>query len=195
MNTQYCSAHKSILYKLVFGQLPHCNTNLVDIIESEELLNNNTLIFEDSQSTIVTEISSETFESEFYDDIEQIQENYSNLSIDNSQKSDNLGEMHSDNNSIQNIDDDSIQEFYNDLLSLYYSEIKESSKNTLALGINEIIDSDNDLEIGCSKNSKNTITSEIIEIIDSDNDSSKTQCYTSQEKEKWQAQSEEIKVS
>ncbi|CAG8768179.1 13239_t:CDS:1, partial [Cetraspora pellucida] len=62
MNTQYCSAYKSIPYKLVFEQLLHCDTNLVDILESEESLNNHTLISEDSQSIIVSEISSKTIE-------------------------------------------------------------------------------------------------------------------------------------
>ncbi|CAG8783571.1 14178_t:CDS:2, partial [Cetraspora pellucida] len=88
------------------------------------------------------------------------------------------------------IDDNSAQEIYNDLLSLYCSEIEEGSKNTLEQRITEIVNSDDDFEIGeCSKNT----VPEIIEIIDSDDDLSKNQCYTLQEKKKWRAQSEEIK--
>ncbi|CAG8640906.1 12882_t:CDS:1 [Racocetra fulgida] len=45
MNNQYCSAHKTIPYNLVFGQLPHSETRLADILinnnyEQEELFNN-----------------------------------------------------------------------------------------------------------------------------------------------------------
>ncbi|CAG8719652.1 4237_t:CDS:1, partial [Cetraspora pellucida] len=119
INTQYCSAHKSIPYKLVFGQLPHCDTNLVDILESEESLNDHALISEDSQSTIVSEISSETIESEFSSDIEQDQENYSDVDVGEAHDIYNANEICSDNDSIQDIDDNSAQEIYNDLLSLY----------------------------------------------------------------------------
>ncbi|CAG8839992.1 22872_t:CDS:1, partial [Cetraspora pellucida] len=141
MNTQYCFAHKSIPYKLVFGQLPHYDTNLVDIFESEESLNNQTLISEGSQSTIVSEISSDTVsESEFSSTIEQVQENCSNI--------DSADKICSDNDGAQDIDDDSAQELYNDLLSLYCSEIEEDSKNTPVHEIAEIINSDDDFEVG-----------------------------------------------
>ncbi|CAG8541614.1 17647_t:CDS:2 [Cetraspora pellucida] len=34
MNNQYCSAHKTTPYNLVFGQYPHSDTNFVDILEN-----------------------------------------------------------------------------------------------------------------------------------------------------------------
>ncbi|CAG8723679.1 14430_t:CDS:2, partial [Dentiscutata erythropus] len=62
MNTQYCFAHKSIPYKVVFGQLPHCDINLIDIYKSEEVLNNQALISEGSQLATISMIK-------IYDDL------------------------------------------------------------------------------------------------------------------------------
>ncbi|CAG8799816.1 10664_t:CDS:1, partial [Cetraspora pellucida] len=112
---------------------------------------------------------SEIIESEFSSDIEQDQENYNNVDIDKTHDIYNANEICSDNDSIQDIDDNSIQEIYNNLLSLYCSKIEEISKNILEQRITEIINSDDDFEIG--EYSKNTVP-EIIEIIDSNNDSS-----------------------
>ncbi|CAG8593266.1 5667_t:CDS:2, partial [Gigaspora margarita] len=36
MNNQYCSAHKTTPYNLVFGQYPYCDTNLVDLLENDQ---------------------------------------------------------------------------------------------------------------------------------------------------------------
>ncbi|CAG8565428.1 19785_t:CDS:1, partial [Dentiscutata erythropus] len=131
-------------------QLPHCDTNLIDIYESEEALNNQALISEGSQSATISDNSSEMLESEFYSDIEQIQENYSDINMGKFQNIDDLYDYYIDepqnidepydqdmkvlqnNNDLydQDIDNDSAQKIYDDLLSLYYSETRESSKNT-----------------------------------------------------------------
>ncbi|CAG8588344.1 10572_t:CDS:2, partial [Racocetra fulgida] len=124
----YCTAHKSIPYKLVFGQLPHCDTNLADILENEESLNNHALVSEDSQSTIVSEINNKTAESEL-DEIyfEELQE-YNN---------DDDDKQEFNNKSLYNFE---IREFDNE--SLYNSEIEECSKHTLTPEIIEIVNSD-----------------------------------------------------
>ncbi|CAG8726254.1 24669_t:CDS:2, partial [Cetraspora pellucida] len=95
--------------------------------------------------------------SEFSSDIEQDQENYSDVNVNKTHDIYNANKIYSDNNSIQDIDDNSTQEIYNDLLSLYYD----------------------DFEIG--EYSKNTVP-EIIKIIDSDDNSSENRYYTLQKK-------------
>ncbi|CAG8490217.1 15182_t:CDS:1 [Cetraspora pellucida] len=180
MNIQYCFAHNSILYKLVFKQFLYYDTNLVDILKNEKLLNDYVLISEDSQSTIVFKISSEIIESEFLSDIEQVQENYSDVDVGKTHDIYNANKICSNDDSIQDIDDNSAQKIYNNLLSLYCSEISKDSKNTLKQRITKIVNSDNDFEIvECSKNT----VSEIIEIINSV-DLSKNQHYTLQKKKK-----------
>ncbi|CAG8643027.1 10506_t:CDS:1 [Dentiscutata erythropus] len=173
MNTQYCSAHKSIPYKVIFEQLPHCNTNLINLYENEELSNNNALISEGSQLTIISDISSEMFESEFH----------SNIDIDELQNiTDPYDQDISEQNNLDNQDIDiSVQKIYNNLLSLYL-ETREGSKNSLAQKLTKIINSDDNFEFG--KGSKNLLASKVIEIIDSGDDLSKTRCYTVKEKKK-----------
>ncbi|CAG8460170.1 6144_t:CDS:2 [Cetraspora pellucida] len=161
----------------IFGQLPHCDTNLINILEDEESSDNYTLISENSQSTISSEISNETVESEldekyfeesqeFNNDIQQVEDNYNDVDEYEIQEINNANEIQKANSYLEKIQDhdyDILQEFYDDFtLSLYDSEIGECSKNTLA--------------------------SKIIEIIDSDDDTSKDQHYTSLEKEKWRSQ-------
>ncbi|RIB27587.1 hypothetical protein C2G38_2160228 [Gigaspora rosea] len=59
MNNQYCSAHKTTPYKIVFGQYPYVDTNLVDILD-DDLQNEetNSLLDDfpesDSEMTFVT---------------------------------------------------------------------------------------------------------------------------------------------
>ncbi|CAG8538565.1 8514_t:CDS:2, partial [Cetraspora pellucida] len=132
MNAQYCSAHKLIPYKLVFGQLPYCNTNLIDILEGQESVNNNALVSENSESTIASEISSissETIESD-------LSEKY----FEESQEFDNkIQEINSDIEEAHDISNNITQEIYNNLASsLYDSEIGECSKNILGPEIIEI---------------------------------------------------------
>ncbi|RIB24394.1 hypothetical protein C2G38_2139277 [Gigaspora rosea] len=77
MNCQHCTANKSVPYHLVFRQLPHCDTNLANLLEKDNYssakgsvssLNDQTLISEmDLQPTII---------SEFNNEIENIEETY-----------------------------------------------------------------------------------------------------------------------
>ncbi|CAG8733007.1 3934_t:CDS:1, partial [Cetraspora pellucida] len=158
-------------------QLSHCNMNLINILEDEELSDNYTSISEDSQSTISSEISNETVESEldkkyfkksqeFNNNIKQVKYNYNNIDEYEIQEINDVNKIQRANSYFEEVKDhnyDILQEFYNDFtLSLYDSEIKEYFKNTLA--------------------------SKIIEIIDSDDDTSKDQYYTLLEKEKYQSQ-------
>ncbi|CAG8514716.1 10901_t:CDS:1, partial [Racocetra fulgida] len=58
MNSQYSTAYKSVPYKLVFGQLPHCDTNLVNLLENNNYLH--TSDEESSSSSDSLTLSSET---------------------------------------------------------------------------------------------------------------------------------------
>ena len=76
MNSQYSTAHKSVPYELVFGQLPHCDTNLVNLLEND---NYSPPPVEASSSssdslTLTSETDSQlTIVSEFNDDIEDFE--------------------------------------------------------------------------------------------------------------------------
>ncbi|KAF0503055.1 retrotransposon nucleocapsid protein [Gigaspora margarita] len=56
MNNQYCSAHKTTPYKVVFGQYPYCDTNLVDTLEDYQQNDSSLNDFpeSDSEMTFVT---------------------------------------------------------------------------------------------------------------------------------------------
>ncbi|CAG8545132.1 9015_t:CDS:2 [Cetraspora pellucida] len=170
MNTQYCISHKSIPYKLVFGQLPHCDTNLANILENKELLNNHVLESEDFQSTIVSEIDSKTTESEldeiYFEKLQEIESEFNKIYFKKLQEieqmQDNTNEIQDDADKLQYNNDYDKQEFYNK--SLYNFEIKEFYNESL---YNSEIEE-------CSKN---ILVSKIIKIVDSNNDSSENQHY------------------
>ncbi|CAG8738133.1 2556_t:CDS:2, partial [Gigaspora rosea] len=94
---QHCTAQKSAPYQLVFRQLPHCDTNLLNLLEndnysylsakgSDSSLDGHTLRSEmDFQPTIISEINNE---------IENFEENYDDS--DTILDVDDLQEMNSD---------------------------------------------------------------------------------------------------
>ncbi|CAG8683804.1 4612_t:CDS:2 [Racocetra persica] len=190
MNTQYCTAHKSISYKLVFGQLPHCDTNLANILENEKSLNNHTLVSEDSQSSIVSEINSETLESElneiYFEKLQEVESELDEIYFEKSYRVDSDTEQNNysdvDINETQEIDD--VGEIQDNA-----DEIQDNA-NEIQDDADKIKDDNDDYDIQKYYNSeieecsKNTLTPEIIEIVDLDDDSSENQRYTWQEKEK-----------
>ncbi|CAG8599173.1 11262_t:CDS:2, partial [Scutellospora calospora] len=148
-----------------------------NILESKEL---SELVSENSQSTIISEISNETVElkldkiyfeesQEFYNNIERIYEINNNI--------DKIQEINSDMSNIGNIDDN-IRDMGNivDEMSDVNSELNY---------FNIIQEIHTDLYDSKIRSCFKTIpVSEIIKIINSDDDPYKNQHYTSQEKEK-----------
>ncbi|CAG8746406.1 12786_t:CDS:1, partial [Racocetra persica] len=121
MNNQYCSAYKTTLYNLVFGQLSHSKTRLADI-----LINNNNNQEESNNTDILTNIDNlesnndnESYDylsilddyynqDKLYNQIESLlcNRNSNNSFTDNFESRLNLEDSISSNNSYNNWNDD-----------------------------------------------------------------------------------------
>ncbi|CAG8756226.1 5042_t:CDS:2, partial [Racocetra fulgida] len=62
MNNQYCSVHKTTPYNVVFGQLSHSDTNIVDILENDNRDDHNNS-FENEESESFENEESESFKN------------------------------------------------------------------------------------------------------------------------------------
>ncbi|CAG8513182.1 41892_t:CDS:2 [Gigaspora margarita] len=140
MNTQHSTAQKSVPYQLVFRQLPHCDTSLVNLLEnnnysylsakgSDSSLDGQALISEmDFQPTILSEINNE---------IENIEETYDDS--DTICDMDDLQEMNSDEDEWHEMNNSADEQEHNNAMKI---EDRMVNSNEIIL----IEDSDDDFD-------------------------------------------------
>ncbi|CAG8667518.1 5319_t:CDS:2, partial [Racocetra persica] len=187
MNSQYSTAHKSVPYKTVFGQPPHCDTNLVNLFENnysypqteKSNSSSDSLISEtDSQSTIVSELNNDVKSSkidpfcfeETRQDNSDVNSNVDEEINSNADEVNGNVDKKVNSNADEEVNSDASINFNSDTDEEMYSNMDED----------EVQEMNNDMDEAQEMNIQNNfqdysevrITSnEIIIIDDSDNDS------------------------
>ncbi|CAG8688862.1 13020_t:CDS:2, partial [Dentiscutata erythropus] len=215
MNNQYCSAHKITPYNLVFGQLPHSETNIADILINdnyyqEELFNTSASNTSASNTSVSNTLASNTsaFDTSASNTLASNTSAFNTLAI---LETNNINELYDDLSDILDI-------YYKDFesrLSLEGSEDYYLENFEFRHNLEGSIISNNyyleDSTISDNYYSKNLKTykaqSKIIEVdndlIESNNNivnlqeiiiisDSESQSYTTQEKQKWQESNVEL---